>query len=176
MRARPYRKVPGDEVFGGTINQGGVLEVKISAVASNCAVVRLIRLVEEAQASRSNIERTVEKFARFYTPAVIFGALLLAITPYAEGETGTRPAYTACVLLVVACPCALVLSTPVVVVRLSPCRDAEGMLIKGSVYLERLGRLRVVFIDKTGTLTDGCFSLVDIRLATPQNDGQAPTF
>jgi len=172
----PLPKSPGDEVFGGTINQGGVLEVKISAVASNCAVVRLIRLVEEAQASRSNIERTVEKFARFYTPAVIFGALLLAITPYAEGETGTRPAYTACVLLVVACPCALVLSTPVVVVCGLTHAARRGMLIKGSVYLERLGRLRVVFIDKTGTLTDGCFSLVDIRLATPQNDGQTPTF
>ena len=109
-------KRPGTETYGGTVNQGGALEVRVTAPSADSAVARLVRLVETAQASRSDVERAVETFARHYTPVVVLAALLLATVPYAVGETGPRPAYTACVLLLVACPCALVLSTPVVAV------------------------------------------------------------
>lgn len=170
----PSPKRPGDEAYGGTVNQGGALEVRVTAPSADSAVARLVRLVEEAQASRSGVERAVETFARHYTPAVVLAAALLAAVPYAAGETGPRPAYTACVLLVVACPCALVLSTPVVAVCGLTRAARRGMLVKGSAHLERLGRLRVACVDKTGTLTEGRFSLVEARLATPRTRGAAP--
>ena len=110
----PVPKAVGGTVYGGTVNQGGQLEVRVTAPAADSAVARLVRMVEEAQAARSGVERMVETFAKHYTPAVILAAALLATIPYAIGETGLHYAYTACVLLVVACPCALVLSTPVV--------------------------------------------------------------
>ena len=170
----PSPKRPGDEAYGGTVNQGGALEVRVTAPSADSAVARLVRLVEEAQASRSGVERAVETFAKHYTPAVVLAAALLAAVPYAAGETGPRPAYTACVLLLVACPCALVLSTPVVAVCGLARAARRGMLVKGSAHLERLGRLRVACVDKTGTLTEGRFSLVEARLATPRTRGAAP--
>ena len=111
----PVPKRGGDAVFGGTVNQGGVLEIQVTAVAGDSAVAKLVRLVEEAQAARSSSERAVETFAKHYTPLVVLVAFLIATTPYVfAGATGPGYVYTACVLLVVACPCALVLSTPVV--------------------------------------------------------------
>lgn len=170
----PVPKEVGASVYGGTVNQGGQLEVRVTALAADSAVARLVRMVEEAQAARSGVERMVETFAKHYTPVVIVGALLLATVPYALGYTGTRYAYTACVLLVVACPCALVLSTPVVAVCGLTRAARRGMLVKGSVHLERLGRLAVVCVDKTGTLTEGRFALVEARLATPRGEGAPP--
>ena len=168
----PSPKRPGDETYGGTVNQGGALEVRVTAPSADSAVARLVRLVETAQASRSDVERAVETFARHYTPVVVLAALLLATVPYAVGgETGPRPAYTACVLLLVACPCALVLSTPVVAVCGLTVAARRGMLVKGSAHLERLGRLRVACVDKTGTLTEGRFSLTEVMLATPRTRG-----
>ena len=150
------------------------MEVRVTAPSADSAVARLVRLVETAQASRSDVERAVETFARHYTPVVVLAALLLATVPYAVGETGPRPAYTACVLLLVACPCALVLSTPVVAVCGLTVAARRGMLVKGSAHLERLGRLRVACVDKTGTLTEGRFSLTEVMLATPRTRGTAP--
>ena len=170
----PVPKRPGNETYGGTVNQGGALEVRVTAPSADSAVARLVRLVETAQASRSDVERAVETFARHYTPVVVLAALLLATVPYAVGETGPRPAYTACVLLLVACPCALVLSTPVVAVCGLTVAARRGMLVKGSAHLERLGRLRVACVDKTGTLTEGRFSLTEVMLATPRTRGTAP--
>ena len=170
----PVPKRPGNETYGGTVNQGGALEVRVTAPSADSAVARLVRLVETAQASRSDVERAVETFARHYTPVVVLAALLLATVPYAVGETGPRPAYTACVLLLVACPCALVLSTPVVAVCGLTVAARRGMLVKGSAHLERLGRLRVACVDKTGTLTEGRFSLTEAMLATPRTRGTAP--
>lgn len=170
----PVPKSTGNEVYGGTVNQGGTLEVRVTAPAADSAVARLVRLVEEAQAARSGVERAVETFARHYTPVVVLAALLLATVPYAAGHTGPKYAYMACVLLVVACPCALVLSTPVVAVCGLTRAARRGMLVKGSAHLERLGRLKEICVDKTGTLTEGRFTMTQVKLATPRTEGEKP--
>ena len=123
--------------------------MRVTAPAADSAVARLVRLVEEAQAARSGVERMVETFAKHYTPAVILAAALLATVPYAIGERGLHYAYTACVLLVVACPCALVLSTPVVAVCGLTRAARRGMLVKGSAHLERL--VGAAQVESTGT-------------------------
>ena len=164
----PVSKTPGALVFGGTTNQAGALEIRVTAISNDSAVSRLVRLVEEAQAARSNSERAVETFAKHYTPVVVLVAFLIATTPYifANAE-GPRYVYLACVLLVVACPCALVLSTPVVSVCGLTKAARRGMLIKGSAHLENLGKCAVVCVDKTGTLTEGRFALTEVLLASP---------
>jgi Cd2+/Zn2+-exporting ATPase len=167
----PVKKTIGSKVYGGTVNQGGVLEVEVTALAGDSAVARLVRMVEEAQAQRSDVERAVETFAKHYTPIVVLAAILLATVPFAAGETSTKYVYIACVLLVVACPCALVLSTPVVAVCGLTRAARRGMLVKGSAHLERLGKLRVICVDKTGTLTEGAFALTAATLATPVTSG-----
>ena len=148
----PVPKRIGDAVFGGTVNQGGVLEIQVTAVAGDSAVTKLVRLVEEAQAARSSSERAVETFAKHYTPLVVLVAFLIATTPYVfAGATGTGYVYTACVLLVVACPCALVLSTPVVSVCGLTKAARRGMLVK--LRAPRvLARCAAACVDKTGTL------------------------
>ena len=170
----PVPKSVGCEVYGGTVNQGGNLEVRVTAPATDSAIARLVRLVEEAQAARSGFERAVETFARHYTPVVVLAALLLATVPYAAGHTGPEYAYLACVLLVVACPCALVLSTPVVAVCGLTRAARRGMLVKGSAHLECLGRLKQICIDKTGTLTEGRFTLTQVKLVSPRTAGESP--
>ena len=167
----PVRKAIGDAVFGGTVNQGGVLEVRVTSVAEDSAVSRLIRLIEEAQASRSSSEIAIERFARVYTPVVILAAVLVMVVQYATGSSGPEPAYLACVLLVIACPCALVLSTPVVAVSALTVCAQRGVLVKGSAHLERLGRVERVFLDKTGTLTSGTFTLTAVRLVRAPRNG-----
>ena len=155
-RGVPVPKRIGDAVFGGTVNQGGVLEIQVTAVAGDSAVTKLVRLVEEAQAARSSSERAVETFAKHYTPLVVLVAFLIATTPYVfAGATGTGYVYTACVLLVVACPCALVLSTPVVSVCGLTKAAGRGMLVKGSAHLESLARCAATCVDKTGTSPRG---------------------
>lgn len=166
----PVIKSTGSEVYSGTVNQGGVLEVRVTAPAGNSAVARLVRMVEEAQAQRSVVERAVETFAKHYTPVVVVAAALLATVPFLLGETGTKYVYMACVLLVVSCPCALVLSTPVVAVCGLTRAARRGMLVKGSAHLERLGRLKTVCVDKTGTLTEGTFTLTAVKLAAASTD------
>ena len=167
----PVRKTLGDRVFGGTVNQGGALEARATSIAADSAVARLVRLIEDAQAQRSSSELAIERFARVYTPLVIVGAALVMVTQYALGETGSEPAYLACVLLVIACPCALVLSTPVVAVSALTLCAQRGVLVKGSAHLERLGRVERVFMDKTGTLTRGAFTLSAVRLVcSPKDD------
>ena len=169
----PVPKGGGDLVFGGTVNQGGVLEVKVTAVAGDSAVAKLVRLVEEAQAARSSSERAVETFAKHYTPLVVLVAFLIATTPYVfAGATGPGYVYMACVLLVVACPCALVLSTPVVSVCGLTKAARRGMLVKGSAHLESLARCSVACVDKTGTLTEGRFAMTEVRLAVPVAEGR----
>lgn len=167
----PVRKAIGDAVYGGTVNQGGVLEVRVTCVATESAVSRLIRLIEEAQASRSSSEIAIERFARVYTPVVILAAVLVMVVQYSTGSSGPGPAYLACVLLVIACPCALVLSTPVVAVSALTVCAQRGVLVKGSAHLERLGRVDRIFLDKTGTLTSGTFTLTAVRLVrAPRKD------
>lgn len=159
--AIPVAKKPGDAVSAGTVNQGGVLEVESTATAGNSAVARMARMVEEAQAARSPTERWVERFSRIYTPVVVVLALLVAAVPPLMGGDFHASLYKALVLLVVACPCSLVLSTPVTVVSALARAARAGVLVKGGVHLETLGRLRALALDKTGTLTEGRFRVVD---------------
>lgn len=159
--AVPVEKKVGALVSAGTVNQGGVLEVETTATAGDSAVARMARLVEEAQSARSPSERWVDRFARVYTPVVCLLALGVAFVPPLFGADLQTWLYKALVLLVVACPCALVLSTPVTIVSALARAARAGVLIKGGAHLETLGRLRGLAMDKTGTLTEGRFRVVD---------------
>jgi len=152
----PVAKKQGDEVFAGTINQDGAVTVEVSKAAGNTVLAGVIRLIEQAQSRRSRSEQFVESFARYYTPAVVAGALLLiAIPPILLNAPWSTWFYRSLVLLVIACPCALVISTPVSVVSALAASARNGVLIKGGEFLEAVGKARVVAIDKTGTLTHG---------------------
>jgi Cd2+/Zn2+-exporting ATPase len=155
----PIDKAPDDEVFAGTINGSGALEVEVSRIAADNTISRIVRMVEEAQERKAPSERFVDQFAKYYTPLVVVLAALVAAVPplaFAQpfwGEQGWL--YRALELLVVACPCALVISTPVSIISAISNAARNGVLIKGGAYLEALGRIRAVALDKTGTLTMG---------------------
>ena len=168
--SRPIRKGPGDNVSGGTLNSGlSQLTVRTTASAENSAVARLIRLVEEAQANRSETEKLVDEFARWYTPLVLMAAVLMCSIPWSLGsETGKEWTANGLVLIVVACPCALVISTPVAYVAgLAACAQ-RGILIKGGAILEALACVENICFDKTGTLTNGEFALLHLELTSNQ--------
>jgi Cd2+/Zn2+-exporting ATPase len=157
----PVDKGPGDAVFAGTVNDSGELQVRVTAAASRSTLARIIEAVEQAQASRAPTQRFVERFAAVYTPAVFALALALAVlAPLLLGWAWIDAIYKALVLLVIACPCALVISTPVTVVSGLTAAARRGILIKGGRFLEEARRLRVVALDKTGTLTQGRPTLV----------------
>ena len=159
----PVSKRTGDEVFAGTINGGGVLEARSNRPADETTLAHIIRLVEEAQSRRSPSEQWVEKFARVYTPAVMALALAVAVVPpLAFAASWADWCYRALVLLVIACPCALVISTPVSVVAALTAAARAGVLIKGGVFVEAPARLSAVAFDKTGTLTEGEPSVVEV--------------
>jgi Cd2+/Zn2+-exporting ATPase len=152
----PVDKAAGDEVFAGTINQSGSLEFEVTKRAGDTVLARIIHAVEEAQGQRAPTQRFVDKFAAVYTPGVFVLALAVAIgTPLALDWPWMAAAYKALVLLVIACPCALVISTPVTVVSGLAAAARRGILIKGGVYLEQARLLKVLGLDKTGTLTEG---------------------
>lgn len=159
----PVEKSPGDEVFAGSINGSTVLEVEVTRLAADNTLNRIIRLVEEAQASKAPAQRFVDQFARYYTPAMLVLAVLVAvIPPLLFGQPllnlpdGTRGwLYRGLALLVIGCPCALVISTPVTVVSAIAAGAQKGVLFKGGAFLEALSRVRAVAFDKTGTLTRG---------------------
>jgi Zn2+/Cd2+-exporting ATPase len=152
----PVEKVPGDIVFAGSINSEGALEVHATRRANESTVARIIKMVEEAQQQRAPMQRLVDTFAKYYTPAVMVLALILAIAPpLLFGQPWDTWIYRALVLLVIACPCALVISTPVSVVSGLTAMARAGVLIKGGAYLEALGGLRALAADKTGTITEG---------------------
>ncbi len=152
----PVDKTVGDEVFAGTINQEGAVVVEVTKPVGNTVLAGVIRLVEEAQARSSPSERFVDRFALYYTPAVIVVAVLVFVLPplAAGGGWGTW-LYRSLVLLVIACPCALVISTPVTIVSGLTAAARNGVLIKGGEYLEAVGKADVIAFDKTGTLTLG---------------------
>jgi Cd2+/Zn2+-exporting ATPase len=152
----PVDKTSGDEVFAGTINGHGSLDVRAVRVGRDTTLGRVIHLVEAAQAQRAPAQAFVDRFAGVYTPAVIGLAILVAIVPPVAGwgDAGVW-LYRALVLLVIACPCALVISTPVAYVSALAAGARRGVLIKGGVHLERLARLKAIAFDKTGTLTLG---------------------
>lgn len=156
-------KSPGDTVFAGSINQHGVIEVRSAKPAEETTLARILHLVQEAQASRAPSQQFVERFSRYYTPAVIAGAVLVAVVPpLAFGESWLDWILRSLVLLVIACPCALVISTPVSIVAALAGGARRGILIKGGVHLENLGRVRTFMLDKTGTLTHGRPSVVSV--------------
>ena len=152
----PIEKQNGDLVYAGSLNQDGVLEVKVSKPFKDSTLSRIIHLVEEAQAQRAPVQQIVEKFARIYTPAVVTLAFLIAILPtLIWGSPFDVWFYRALVLLVISCPCALVISTPVTIVSALTNAARLGILIKGGAYLENFHKIKVLAFDKTGTLTYG---------------------
>jgi len=152
----PVDKKPGDTVFAGTINGEGSLEVKVTKAAGDTTLARIIRLVTEAQEQKAPTQRFVDVFARYYTPVVTAVALLVfLVPPLAVNGDWNVWLYRACVLLIIACPCALVISTPVSIVAGLTALARRGVLVKGGAHLETIGRLKALAVDKTGTITEG---------------------
>ena len=152
----PVEKTYGDSVFAGTVNGAGVLDVRVASPASDSTLARIIHMVEDAQAQRAPTQSFVDVFARYYTPAVVVIAAAVAVVPpLALGDAWLDWVYRALVLLVIACPCALVISTPVSIVAALSTAARNGVLIKGGAFLEIAGSLCALAFDKTGTLTRG---------------------
>jgi len=160
----PVEKQIGDAVFAGTINEHGVIEVKVSADYSHTTLAKIIETVQEAQAQRAPTQRFVDEFARYYTPAVVILALFVVVVPSVfMGLPFETWLYRGLVLLVIACPCALVISTPVTVVSALAAAARQGILVKGGMYLEGGRKLTLVALDKTGTLTEGRPVVTDVQ-------------
>ena len=152
----PVDKTVGDLVFAGTINETGTLEFEVTAAADNTTLARIIHAVEQAQGTRAPTQRFVDRFAALYTPSIFAIAVAVAtIGPWLFAWTWPQALYKALVLLVIACPCALVIATPVTVVSGLASAARRGILIKGGVYLEEARKLRAIALDKTGTITEG---------------------
>lgn len=152
----PVDKGPGDAVFAGTVNASGSFDYRVTAAAGNTTLARIIHAVEEAQGAKAPTQRFVDQFARVYTPIVFAMALLVAmVPPLLMGSAWHDWTYKALVLLVIACPCALVISTPVTIVSGLAAAARRGILVKGGVYLEEGRKLVWLALDKTGTITHG---------------------
>jgi Cd2+/Zn2+-exporting ATPase len=158
----PVLKEPGDALFAGTLNGDGALTMRVTRLAADSSVARIIHLVEQAQTRRAPVQRIVDRFARVYTPAVIVMAVAVAVIPAPLGGDPAAWAYRSLVLLVIACPCALVLSTPISIVSALSAAAKRGILIKGGAVLERAATIDVVALDKTGTLTHGRPVVTDV--------------
>jgi Zn2+/Cd2+-exporting ATPase len=159
----PVPKQPGETVFAGTINGDGAIIVRSSKPAGQTTLASIIRLVGEAHSRKAPSEQWVERFARVYTPVVMVLALFVFILPpLFWGQPWDRWFYSALVLLVIACPCALVISTPVSIVAALAAAARQGVLIKGGVFMEAPARLKAIAFDKTGTLTEGKPSVVEV--------------
>ncbi|MFZ5567871.1 MAG: heavy metal translocating P-type ATPase [Pseudomonadota bacterium] len=170
----PIDKDVGDLVFAGTINGTGALEVRVTAAAGNTTLARIIQAVEQAQGSRAPTQQFVDRFAAIYTPAVFALAVAVALlTPWLMDLSWMEAVYKALVLLVIACPCALVIATPVTVVSGLASAARRGILIKGGVYLEGAHKIKVIALDKTGTITEGKPKLVATEvLSSPLPEAQ----
>lgn len=159
----PKRKEEGDKVFAGTVNQDGVLRVRVSAAAADNTIARIITLVEEAQESKAPTERFIDRFSKYYTPGVMVVAALIAVLPpLLAGAEWSTWIYRGLAVLLIGCPCALVISTPAAIAAALSAGARRGLLMKGGAVLENLGKVEWVAFDKTGTLTEGKPKVTDI--------------
>ncbi len=167
--SRPRRVSPGDEVLSGMINGGGLITVRVTKEFRDSSVSRILHMVMEASARKSRTERFITKFSRYYTPGVVGMAVMVALLPpiFIPGATFETWIYRALVLLLISCPCALVLSIPLGYFAGVGRSARDGVLVKGANYLDVLTRLSIVAFDKTGTLTEGSFSVVEISPRSP---------
>lgn len=177
----PVGKMAGAEVYAGTVNGEGALTIRVTRRAADTTLSRIIRLVEEAQSVRAPSQRLIDRFASWYTPAVVAAAALIALVPplLFDQPFYDTPAehgwlYRALSMLVIACPCALVISAPVTVISAIAAAARRGVLIKGGAFLEALGTLRALAFDKTGTLTEGSPSVTGWRALTCTADDACP--
>jgi Cd2+/Zn2+-exporting ATPase len=168
----PKRKGVGDPVYAGTVNQDGALRIEVTAAASDNTIARIIRLVEEAQETKAPTERFIDRFARYYTPGVMAVAALVAIVPpLVFAGAWNEWIYKGLAILLIGCPCALVISTPAAIAAALSAGARRGLLMKGGAVLENLGRVDQVAFDKTGTLTEGRPKVTDI-VGLGRSDGE----
>nr|WP_252988802.1 HAD-IC family P-type ATPase [Francisella noatunensis] len=159
----PVGKTIGDQVFAGSINGNSAIEIKTTSTAENSSIAKIIQAIEHVQSKRSKAEKWVDKFAKIYTPTMIFLAIIIAtIPPLLLNESWLKWGYEALVILVIACPCALVISTPISIVSSLAKAARNGILIKGGEFIEIPAKLKAIAFDKTGTLTQGNSSITEI--------------
>ena len=159
----PVDKIVGDSVYAGTVNENGVLEIEVTKIAADSTLAKIMHLVEEAQDQKAPSQQLVDVFAKYYTPIVLLLAAGIMVIPWlAFGEPFAPWFYKGLVLLVISCPCALVISTPVAIVSAIGNASRQGVLIKGGAYLEQMGAIQAIAFDKTGTLTCGRPEVTDV--------------
>ncbi|MDI6881666.1 MAG: cation-translocating P-type ATPase [Methanothermobacter sp.] len=167
--SKPVTRTVGDEVFAGTINLEGYLEVKVTRNSERTIIARVIELIEKARMRRSSKELFMDKFASYYTPTIIIASILTGIIPSIILGNPETWIYRALVLMVIACPCALVISVPVAMISGITAATREGILIKGSSYLEEMSKIETIVFDKTGTLTEGELTIKEIKTYNDTN-------
>ena len=160
----PIPKSVGDEVFAGTINQEGYVEVEVTATSNETILSKIIDLVEESRKKRAPTEKAISRFSRIYTPVVFILSIVIGLVALSFGFTPVKATYRALTILVISCPCAFAVSIPVTIVSAIAGSARDGVLVKGGVYLEKVSKTKIVAFDKTGTLTEGALSVNDVCL------------